>query len=57
MPPYKKSNKVHDIERPIASTIPGRDILGINANVQAISKTSIDTQDAELSLDYMNKRK
>lgn len=57
MSPYRKSNKISDIERPISSILPGRDILGINANVQAISKTNIDMQDDELNLEYINKRK
>lgn len=57
MPPYNKKCKINDIERPISSNIDGRDILGINANVPAISRTSIDTQDDEFSIEYINKVK
>ena len=57
MVPYSKHKKVNDIEHPIASNILGRDILGINANVPAINKTSIDIQDEELSTDFTSKIK
>jgi len=57
MPPYKKTHKVNDIERPISSTILGRDILGVNPNVQAINKTVIDQNDEELNMDYIRKIK
>ncbi|MHB8064987.1 MAG: hypothetical protein ACYDG2_20590 [Ruminiclostridium sp.] len=57
MTPYNKSKKVNDIESPLASNLFGRDILGINANVPSISKTSIDIQDEELNLEYINKIK
>ena len=57
MTPYNKTRKVADIERPISSNIHGRDILGINANVSALSKTSIDIQDEQLNIDYINKIK
>ena len=57
MSPYKKTNKVNDIERPISSTILGRDILGINPNIQAINKTDIDQYDEALNMDSMRKIK
>jgi hypothetical protein len=57
MAPYNKSKKVNDIESPLASNFLGRDILGINANVPAMNKTSSDIQDEELSTDYTNKIK
>jgi hypothetical protein len=57
MAPYNKSNKVNDIERPISSNILGRDIFGTNANVPAMSKTSIDLQDDEMSIEYISKIK
>lgn len=57
MVPYNKSNKVNDIESPLASIILGRDILGINANIPSMSKTTIDIQDEELNTEYINKIK
>jgi len=57
MAPYNKNKKVNDIESPLASNFLGRDILGINANVPSMSKTSIDIQDEELNLEYINKIK
>jgi len=57
MAPYSKRNKVNDIESPLASNILGRDILGMNANVPSMSKTSIDIQDEELCTEYINKIK
>lgn len=57
MTPYSKGNKVNDIEKPISSIILGRDILGINANIPSMSKTSIDIQDEELNIEYINKVK
>lgn len=57
MPPYKKTNRVTDIEHPIASNIHGRDILGINANIPAISKTNIDLQNDKSAMDYTDKIK
>lgn len=57
MSPYNKSRKVNDIERPISTIIDGRDILGINASVPAISKTSIDIQDEEQSTEFISKIK
>lgn len=57
MSPYKKTNKVKDIERPISSTILGRDILGINPNIQAINKTDLDQYDETLNTDSMRKIK
>lgn len=57
MAPYNKRLKVNDIERPVASNIHGRDILGINANVPSMSKTSIDMQDEEQSIEFINKIK
>lgn len=57
MAPYNRQRKVNDIERPIASNILGRDILGINASIPAISKTTMDVQDEELSMDFTNKIK
>ncbi|MDF2984597.1 MAG: hypothetical protein K0R50_107 [Eubacterium sp.] len=57
MSPYKKTNKVSDIEKPISSNMLGRDILGINPNISAVNKTSTDIQDEELSMDYMRKIK
>lgn len=57
MAPYSKANKVNDIERPISSNILGRDILGINANIPSMSKTSIDIQDEELGTEFITKVK
>lgn len=57
MAPYSKHKKVNDVEHPMTSNILGRDILGINANIPAINKTSIDTQDEELSMDFNSKIK
>jgi len=57
MAPYNKSKKVKDIESPLACNVLGRDILGINANVPFMSKSSIDIQDEELNLEYINKIK
>ena len=57
MSPYNKRINVNDIERPISSNIHGRDILGINANVPALSKTSIDIQDEEQSIEFISKIK
>lgn len=57
MTPYSKGNKVNDIERPISSNILGRDILGINANIPSMNKTSIDIQDEEISTEYITKVK
>ncbi len=57
MTPYSRGNKVNDIERPISSNIHGRDILGINAHIPIISKTSIDLEDEELSTEYIRKIK
>ena len=57
MTPYNKSNKVNDIERLISSNIHGRDILGVNANVPSMSKTSIDMQDEEQSIEFISKIK
>ncbi len=57
MSPYKKSNKVNDIERPLSSNILGRDILGINPNISAINKTDLDLQDEALNMDFMKKIK
>lgn len=57
MPPYKRTNKVNDIEKPVSSNILGRDILGINPNISAINKTNIDQQDEALNIDYMPKIK
>ncbi len=57
MQPSGKSTKVNDIEKPISTNILGRDILGINANIPSMSKTSIDLQDEELSLEFINKVK
>lgn len=57
MPPYKKTNKVNDIEKPLSSNILGRDILGINPNIPAINKTDIDLQDETLSMDFTKKMK
>lgn len=53
----RKSTKVNDIEKPISTNILGRDIFGINANIASMSKTSIDLQDEELSLEFINKVK
>ncbi|HEY5586259.1 MAG TPA: hypothetical protein VIK78_17425 [Ruminiclostridium sp.] len=57
MTPYNNKNKVNDIERPISSNILGRDIFGINANVPSMSKTSIDIQDEEQSIEFISKMK
>jgi hypothetical protein len=57
MAPYNKSKKVNDIESPLSSNLFGRDILGINANIPSMSKTSIDIQDEELNTEYINKIK
>lgn len=57
MSPYNRKNRVTDIERPIASNILGRDVLGINANVPAISKTDINIQDDDQSIEYTTKIK
>ncbi len=57
MSPYKKSNKVNDIEKPLSSNIFGRDILGINPNISAINKTDLDLQDEALNMDFMKKIK
>jgi len=57
MSPYNKGKKVNDIESPLASNILGRDILGINANVPSMSKTSIDLQDEEFNIEYINRIK
>lgn len=57
MSPFNRSNKVNDIERPISTNIFGRDIFGINANIPSMSKTSIDLQDDEQSLEFQNKIK
>lgn len=57
MPPYSKNKKVNDIEKPISTNILGRDIFGINANIPSMSKTSIDLQDEEQSLEFINKVK
>lgn len=57
MPPYKKTVKVTDIERPISSNIFGRDIIGTNPNVSAINKTNIDLQDEVFNMEYVIKNK
>ncbi len=57
MSPYKKTNKVSDIERPMSSNILGRDILGVNPNIQAINKTDIDQYNEALDMDSMRKIK
>ena len=57
MQPNRKSYKVNDIEKPISTNILGRDIFGINANIPSMSKTSIDLQDEEQSLEFINKVK
>ncbi len=57
MPHYSRKNKVNDIEKPITTIILGRDIYGINANIPSMSKTSIDLQDEEQSLEFINKIK
>ncbi len=57
MSPYKKTNKVNDIERPISSNILGRDILGVNPNIPAINKTDLDQYDETLNTDSMRKIK
>ncbi len=57
MPPYKKTNKVNDIERPLSTNILGRDILGINPNISAINKTDLELQDEALSMDFTKKIK
>lgn len=57
MAPYNKSKKLSDIERPISTNILGRDVLGINASIPVLSKTTSDLQDEELSIDYTNKMK
>lgn len=57
MAPYNRSKKFKDLERPISTNILGRDILGINANIPALSKTTADLQDEELNIEYSNKIK
>jgi len=57
MTPYSKSKKLKDVERPMSTNILGRDILGINANVPVLSKTTGDQQDEELSIEFINKIK
>lgn len=57
MAPYSRKNKVTDIERPISSNILGRDVLGVNANVTPMNKTSIDVQDEDHSLEFISKVK
>jgi hypothetical protein len=57
MAPYNKNKKLNDVERPISTNILGRDVLGINASIPVLSKTTSDLQDAELSIDYTNKIK
>jgi len=57
MAPYNKTNKVNDIESPLSSNILGRDIFGMNANVPAMSKTSIDLQDEHHSIEIISKIK
>ncbi|WP_173585618.1 hypothetical protein [Ruminiclostridium josui] len=54
---FRNKNVVNDIEAPIASTILGRDILGVNPNNPALNKTSIDLQDEKLSTDYTSRIK
>ncbi len=57
MSPYKKTNKVKDIEHPMATSIHSRDILGVNANIPAMNKTNTDLQDYEADIDYTRKIK
>ncbi|PYG87027.1 hypothetical protein LY28_02409 [Ruminiclostridium sufflavum DSM 19573] len=57
MPPYNRKHKVSDIEKPISTNILGRDIFGVNTNIPAIRKTSIDLQDEEQNLEFINKIK
>ncbi len=53
----KNKNSIKDVEAPISSSLLGRDILGINPNNPALSKTSIDLQDEKLSTDYTSRIK
>jgi hypothetical protein len=53
----RKGTKVNDIEKPISTNIFGRDIFGINANIPSMSKTTIDLQDEEQSIEFINKVK
>lgn len=57
MAPYNRKRKVNDIENPLSSNIHGRDILGINANVPALSRTDADIQDESLNPDFISKLK
>lgn len=57
MTPYNRKRKVNDIESPISSNIHGKDILGINANIPALSRTTDDIQEESFNTDFMNKLK
>lgn len=55
MPPYKRTNKVLDIEKPISTGILGRAVLGIPPQVSALSSTPADLLEEELSMDFTGK--
>lgn len=57
MSPYSKRNSVNDIEKPISSNIHGRDILGINLNIPAMSKSTLDLEDEQLAQENISKIK
>lgn len=57
MSPYSKKGKVSDIERPMSSNIHGRDILGVNPAIAAMSKSNIDIEDERTTLDFTNRIK
>jgi|GEM_PF-2344094 len=55
MAPYKRTNKVHDIEKPISTGIFGRAVLGINPEVSALSSTSAELPEEESGVDFTGK--